>query len=91
MSNNNNNAQTQNDEVILLEDLKRYFECPVCLCVPRSPPIYQCDMVSKPEGPHCPSLILPAGSHHLQLLPSPGGSMSSVPGQTTDRSPAVLC
>ena len=40
-----NNVQTRNDEVILVEDLKRYFECPVCLSVPRSPPIYQCDRV----------------------------------------------
>ena len=46
-----NNVQTQNEEVIRLEDLKRYFECPVCLCVPRGPPIYQCDRVRQSVTP----------------------------------------
>ena len=47
MSNINNQSQTPNADVILLEDLKRHFECPVCLTVPRNPPIYQCDRVSQ--------------------------------------------
>ena len=31
--------------VTALKELKEYFECPVCLSVPRQPPIWQCDQV----------------------------------------------
>ena len=52
--------------VIPVEDLKRYFECPVCLCVPRNPPIYQCDKVT-------PNILLSTLS--LTLVPPPQGHM----------------
>ena len=32
-------------DTITLNELKEYFECPVCYVVPRRPPIYQCDKV----------------------------------------------
>ena len=47
MTNNNKNSLNMNNDTdtISLNELKDYFECPVCLCVPRKPPIWQCDKV----------------------------------------------
>ena len=39
-----------NSNYISLEELKDYFECPICLNVPRKAPIWQCDKVFKRNG-----------------------------------------
>ena len=36
-------ATGRNSDSSLLAELTEYFECPVCLSVPRNPPIFQCD------------------------------------------------
>ena len=36
-----------NSNYISLEELKDYFECPICLNVPRKAPIWQCDKVKE--------------------------------------------
>ena len=44
-----------------LQELKDYFECPVCLNVPRKPPIWQCDKghmicsICRPKVVTCPT------------------------------------
>ena len=38
---------SEDTDTISLRELKDYFECPVCLTVPRKPPIWQCDKVSR--------------------------------------------
>ena len=45
MSGTGNNTVTGAATLTALEELKEYFECPVCLSVPRQPPIWQCDQV----------------------------------------------
>ena len=53
------NRRSQNDS-IPLDELKEYFECPVCLSVPRSPPIFQCKSghmicsICRPKVSLCP-------------------------------------
>ena len=48
-------------DTISLEELKDYFECPVCLSVPRRPPIWQCDKghmicgACRPQVVSCPT------------------------------------
>ena len=45
MSGTSNNTVTGAATLTGLEELKEYFECPVCLSVPRQPPIWQCEQV----------------------------------------------
>ena len=45
MSGTGNNTVTGAATLTALEELMEYFECPVCLSVPRQPPIWQCDQV----------------------------------------------
>ena len=50
MTDIDNRIKLKHNGVIPIDDIKRYFECPVCLCVPRNPPIFQCDKVrAKPS------------------------------------------
>ena len=48
-------------QTMALDELKDYFECPVCLSVPRRPPIWQCDKghmicgTCRPKVVNCPT------------------------------------
>ena len=48
-------------QTMALQELKDYFECPVCLSVPRRPPIWQCDQghmicsLCRPQVRACPT------------------------------------
>jgi len=48
------------EKLISTEDLREYFECPICFNVPRSPPIYACGVghfickTCRPRLTHCP-------------------------------------
>jgi len=59
---------------ISIDDLKEYFECPVCYSVPRRPPIYQCDkghMIChqcRPQLSHCPQCRSQLSDGHRLLF-----------------------
>jgi len=64
---------TSSDKVISTEDLREYFECPICFNVPRTPPIYACSVghmicsQCRPRLQHCPTCRLPYSEQNLRL------------------------
>lgn len=61
------------DNLISTEDLREYFECPVCFVVPRKPPIYACvrgHMICascKPRIAICPTCRVPFDGQPYRL------------------------
>jgi len=57
--------QNSTEKVISTEDLREYFECPICFNVPRTPPIYACPVghmiccQCRPRLQACPTCRLP--------------------------------
>ena len=58
-------SSSNSEKVISTEDLREYFECPICFNVPRSPPIYACGVghmicrVCRPKLKNCPTCRMP--------------------------------
>lgn len=58
-------SSSSSEKVISTEDLREYFECPICFNVPRSPPIYACGVghmicrVCRPKLKNCPTCRMP--------------------------------
>jgi len=65
LRNRRTTSSSSSEKVISTEDLREYFECPICFNVPRSPPIYACGVghmicrVCRPKLKNCPTCRMP--------------------------------